>query len=162
MAGKQKPTVTMRVRLGDTEMEVTGPSDFVQEKIDAFLKQQPASQAAAGSRGTAPAAQPDVAGARKKLSLAQFFRKLALRSDVDRALAAGYYLESSEEKETFTAAEVRDAIRAAKIVPPRNPSDSIAQNIRKGLMMSAGDKEGKMAFVLTTDGEEVIDALLNK
>jgi hypothetical protein len=34
-------SVTMRVRIGDSEMEITGPVDFVEKKIAEFLKSAP-------------------------------------------------------------------------------------------------------------------------
>ena len=98
----------------------------------------------------------------KRLSVAQFFKKLSPKTDVDRALAAGYYLEKFGQQHNFTAAEVRETIRSAKVAPPKNPSDVVAKNIRKGLMMTAGDKDGKMAFVLTNDGEEAVGDLLSE
>jgi hypothetical protein len=163
MPRESKPNVTMRIRVGDDELEVSGPSDFVEKKIAEFVQQQkqlvqPARTGATGD----PASSEGTATTGKKMALAQFFRKLGLRTEVDRVLAAGYYLETSGGAESFTAAEVGEAIRKAKNPPPKNPNDSINQNIKKGLMMSAGDKEGKMAFVLTTDGEERIAGLLNQ
>jgi hypothetical protein len=163
MPEKSKPNVTMRIRVGDNELEVSGPSDFVEKKIAEFVQQQeqlvqPAHTGTVGDR----ASSERIAPPGKKMALAQFFRKLGLRTDVDRVLAAGYYLETSGGAESFTAAEVAAAIRKAKNPPPKNPNDSINQNIKKGLMMSAGDKDAKMAFVLTTDGEEKIADLLNQ
>jgi hypothetical protein len=37
----EKGSVTMRVRVGDSEMEITGPADFVERKIAEFLKNPP-------------------------------------------------------------------------------------------------------------------------
>lgn len=79
-----------------------------------------------------------------------------MKSDVGRVLIAGYYLEIVQEMQSFTALEIKDAIRGAKVSPPSNSSDAIAKNIKKGLMMQAGDKDGKMAYVLTTDGTEFV------
>jgi hypothetical protein len=163
MAEESKPTVTMRIRVGDNELEVSGPSDFVERKIADFAQQQkelaqPAGANAVGDRAT----REGHAASGKKMALAQLLKKLGLKTEVDRVLAAGHYLEASEGVESFTAAEVSSAIRNAKNPPPRNANDAINQNIRKGLMMSAGDKDGKMAFVLTTDGEEKIASMLNE
>jgi len=79
---------------------------------------------------------------------------------VDRVLAAGYYLENNEGQDTFTTAEVVATMRKAKYNPPRNPSDALGKNIKKGLVMPSGDKDGKIAYVLTSDGEEVIQQRL--
>jgi hypothetical protein len=159
---KQKPeqAVTMRVRVGDREIEVTGPPEFVEKKIEEFLEvkkgtgiQRSPADAGVDAHPSAVRASSTV----KSQSMAQFFKKFGPKSDVDRVLFAGYYLESYQNTEKFTAAEIREAIRGAKHPPPKNTSDAIAQNIRKGLMMAAGDKEGKIAYVLTSDGEEKIN-----
>lgn len=161
MGGKKAEKVTMRIRVGESELEVTGPRKFVEKKIEDFLGLQkhlsaPVSPKAALRKG-AQASQTEP----RKLSPAQFFRKVAPGTDVERILAAGYFLEVFENQESFTALEAREVVRSAKIPPPKNPNDSINKNIKKGLMMAAGDKEGKMAFVLTSDGEEEIAATLN-
>jgi len=158
MATEESSHVTMRVRVGDHELEVTGPVEFVEKKIAEFVgehKQLPPD--ARANDAQLQEAGPIVSNSHKKAtSPAQFFKNASPKTDVDRALVAGYYLERFEQLESFTAAEIRDTIRKAKIAPPKNPSDAVAKNIKKGLMMTAGDKDGKMAYVLTTDGEEAV------
>jgi hypothetical protein len=95
------------------------------------------------------------------MSVAQFFKKISPKTDIDRVLAAGFFLEKFKNQDGFTASEISDTVRGAKIPPPSNTNDSINKNIKKGYMMPSGDKEGKMAFVLTSDGEETIVELLN-
>ncbi|GAF97241.1 unnamed protein product [marine sediment metagenome] len=164
MARTPGKSVTMRVRIGEREIEVSGPSDFVVKQVTEFVKQskelgptaepRPSAAPAGGPRtGTPPT---------KKLSIGQFFKKTAPGTDVDRVLVAGYYLEHHTGMESFTAAETRDAIRDAKRTPPRNTNDSVNSNIKKGLIMAKGDKEGKIAFVLTSDGEETVAAMQNE
>jgi hypothetical protein len=163
MAAKKTPNVTMRVRMGENELEVSGPSDFVEKKIADFVQLNKVCAVPTPASPIPPAArvpQQTVAG-KKTLSPAQFFKKANPRTDVDRVLAAGYYLEVFQQMDNFTAVEVRDAIhKEAKTPPPKNPNDAINKNIKKGYMMGAGDKDGKMAFVLTSDGEESIRALI--
>ena len=162
MAGKPRGSVTMRVRVGDSEIEVTGPSAFVEKKIAEFLEHH--KQAAAAPIGTQRASAGQIAqaspSASRALSPAQFFRKAAPKTDVERVLVAGYYLETIKQQESFTTSDIVETIRAAKVPPPTNPSDCVARNIKKGTMMPSGDKEGRMAFVLTTDGVESVDAAL--
>lgn len=149
--------ITMRVRIGDSEIEVTGPPDYVEKKIGEFLKRPPG-QIEEGS--PSPKALPKKSG--KTLSPAQFFKLCNPRTDNDRTLLAGYFLEKYRNFQSSTAAEIRDVIREAKVPPPRNPNDSINQNIRKGLLMTAGEKESKMAFVVTSDGETAVEEMQGK
>ena len=165
MATKKTDNVTMRVRIGEHELEVSGPSDFVQKRIEEFIKltKEAPSTKAGTSKITTSELSVNKTKSGKQMSPAQFFKKINARTAVDRVLAAGYYLEIINGMENFTASEIRDTIqKKAKTQPPKNPSDLINNNIKKGYMMSAGDKDGKMAFVLTSDGEEFIKASLEQ
>jgi hypothetical protein len=157
MAKEKDSSVTMRVRVGDAEIEVTGPSSFVEKKIAEFLKGPP-KKAQAQSPSAAPSvASEPVMG--KPKSPAQFFKQCNPQSANDRALLGGYFLEKFRQVQNFTAAEVRDIVREAKWPPPPNVNDSINQNIRKGYLMTAGDREGKIAFVVTSDGEAAVEEM---
>ncbi len=161
MAKKKMASVTMRVRVGEYELEVTGPSDFVESKIEDFLKRQKSIPVIDTEKSSPHLTHQVAPKGTKEMSVAQFIKKVAPKSDVDRVLAAGYFLEKFKNEEKFTAAEASRIIRDAKTQPPINPNDSVNKNIKKGYVMAAGDKDGKMAFVLTTDGEEAIESLLN-
>lgn len=160
---EEKPTnVTMRVRIGESEIEVTGPSDYVEKKVAEFLEKQKQISAPSGVVSPKSTTLPTthMPASTKAISEAQFFRKASLKSDIDRVLAAGYFLEKFKSQDNFTASEVSETIRNAKTPPPKNTNDLVNANIRKGHMMPSGDKEGKKAFVLTSDGEEAITELL--
>jgi predicted metal-dependent hydrolase len=159
MARGKNSGVTIRVRVGDSEIEVTGPKSYVEKKIEEFLKKPPTT---VGGTRTSPEAEA-AAGAELKvkgMSAAQFFKKYNPKTDNDRVLVAGFYLEQVKKLQNFTASEVREQIKDAKRQPPTNVNDAINQNIKKGLLMSAGDRDNKIAFVLTTDGEEQVKEIL--
>lgn len=165
MAKNKAHNVTIRVRLGESELEVTGPIDFAEKKIAEFIAQQkrtPEPSLASDLSLLPPGVSNSSLAPLKRMSEGQFFKKVNPRTDVDRAVTAAYYLEKMRDKENFTANEVKEVIRKAKVPPPKNPSDAIQKNIKKGYVMVAGNKEGKMAFVLTTDGEEYIGALFSQ
>jgi hypothetical protein len=159
---EKNDNVSMRVRIGDSELEVTGPKDFVEAKIDEFMKKhkEPTPRILPNNPVSTEIASPPSILHNKKMSIAQFFKQSSPRSDVDRVLFAGYYLEKISNFSSFTSVELRQAIRDAKVPPPQNPSDAINKNIKKGLIMSAGDKDGIMAFVLTSDGEETVSQIV--
>src|SRR5262245_17442387 len=140
----EKPSVTMRVRVGDSEMEITGPVDFVERKIAEFLKDTPKS--ATSQPKESPTTQSPAQ--RRSQSPAQFFKSCNPRSDTVRVLVAAYFLEKQRGAENVTAAEIRELIREAKVPPPVNPSESVNQNIRKGLLMAAGERDNRRVFVL--------------
>jgi hypothetical protein len=164
MPENEAPDVTMRIRIGDSELEVTGPKEFVEAKIAAFIELNRQSPLPSGRPGVGATPLPDERhdDACKPLSVAQVFKKANAHTDVDRALLAGHYLEYHAKQESFTAGDVKGTIRAAKVSPPGNPNAAIDKNIKKGLMMAAGDRDGKRAFVLTTDGEDAVRAMLQE
>lgn len=164
MAKNKPTTVTIRIRVGESELEVTGPSDFVKKQIAEFIELNKTTPLARQNspRPSAPLTVEKAPTEQKPMSLPQFFRKAGVRTDVDRTLLAGYYLEVYKSSESFTAAEVKDIIRNARVNPPRNTNECINANIRKGFMMSAGNKDGIRAFVLTSDGEDAVKEMLQK
>lgn len=147
-------SVTMRVRVGDSEIEVSGPPDYVEKKIAEFLSKPPAAV-------QQPSAQsaPQAVRVAKNLSPAQFFKICGPKTDNARTLVAAYFLEKYRNAQSSTASDIRDVIREAKVPPPRNPNDAVNQNIRKGLLMTAGDKDKKIAFVVTSDGEAAVEEM---
>jgi len=148
--------VTMRVRVGNAEFEVTGPADFAKTEINEFLKRSPA---VAQSVETGTPTTPSQTKLKPK-SPAEFFKMCNPKTDVDRTLAAAYFLEKYRNAQDASAAEIRGIIKEAKRQPPANINDSVNNNIRKGLMMTAGDRENKMVFVLTSDGEAAVDQMM--
>jgi hypothetical protein len=147
----------MRVRIGDAEVEVTGPTEFVKAEIKQFMQRSPLAHAQETGK-TSPAATVPQQG--KPKSPAQFFKMSSPRSDVERTLAGAYFLEKYRNVPNSSASEIRDVIKEAKVPPPANVNDAINRNIRKGLMMSAGDRESKMVFVLTSDGEGAVEQMV--
>ena len=161
MAKTDSGSVTIRVRVGDSEIEVTGPKAYVEKKIDEFLKAPPKAIRQPPTH-TSSQTVSTIEPVGKKISPAQFFKKCNPKTDVDRVLVAGSYLEQIRNAQNFTAGEVRDLIKEAKWPPPINVNDAINRNIKKGFLMSAGDRENKIAFVLTSDGEDLVRDLPSK
>ncbi len=160
MAKQKDFSVTMRVRVGDKEIEITGPNDYVEKKIAEFLRQG----ASAGNNSNTATPQLTTATQTPNLkgkSPAQLFKLANPRTDNDRVLVAAYFLEKFRNAQNATAAEIRNLIKEAKWPPPANANDAINQNIRKGLLMTAGDREKKMAFVVTSDGESAVEEMTN-
>lgn len=147
--------VTMRLRIGDQEIEVTGPRDFVEKKIQEFMTSAAVRPAVQQPSGT-PVIQTQ--GGKAKAP-AQFLKEYDHKTDVDRVLLAGFFLEKLRNQENFTASEIRQVIIEAKSPPPKNPNDAINSNIKKGMMMLSGDRDNLKAFVLTTDGEEAVQEM---
>jgi len=97
--------------------------------------------------------------AAKKVSLKEFLLSKAPRSDVQKVLGIGYYLERNEGAAAFTVDDLRKAFRTAAEPLPGNLSETIRKNVSKGHLMDAGDKKnGSKAWILTSTGEKVVEA----
>lgn len=147
----------MRVRVGDKEIEITGPNEYVERKVAEFLNQ---SSSATALPLSAPPAKETATPHAKGTSPAQFFKAANPKTDNDRVLVATYFLEKHRNAQNATAAEIRGLIAEAKRTPPTNTNDAINQNIRKGFLMTAGDRENKMTVVVTSDGELEVEEMV--
>jgi len=79
MAKKQPPNVTMGVRIRETEFEVTGPTDYVEKKIEEFLVKYQETSKLEPQKVSPPRKVAKPRGG-KSVSPAQFFKDLKLNS----------------------------------------------------------------------------------
>jgi len=149
--------VTVKIMLGGFSVEVAGPQEYVDKKleelVDRFLSP---GRKASGLEVKVPEGS---ASGDKQLSPAEFVKRYSPSNQTDRALLLGYYLERMRATPSFTSGELSTLGRDIKR-PFGNISDVVAQLASRGLMMSAGDKEGKRAYSLTASGEEYIESML--
>lgn len=90
----------------------------------------------------------------KRLSIREFLISKGPKTDLDRALLIGYYLENFGNKAPFNLNDLREAFAGAKEPLPSNLSDTVNKNIQKGLVMEVpGRKDGFKSWVLTNSGE---------
>lgn len=99
----------------------------------------------------------------KATSVREFMTETNPRSDVQRALVIGYYLEKKTGIAEFTVRDVEEGFRQAKETVPSNLADKLFKNAKAGLIMEGKDKrEGMKTWTLTTSGELVVDEMLSK
>jgi hypothetical protein len=104
-------------------------------------------------QSTAP--RGPVAG--KVLSIREFMISKNPKTDVDRTLVVGYYLETHGNISPFNLGDLRGAFAQAKEQLPVNLSDAVNKNIQKGLVMEVPNgKDGFKAWVLTNSGEKQV------
>jgi hypothetical protein len=154
------PEVTVKVMIGGFSVEVAGPQEYVDQKIgelvERFLPPQLRSPSAPEAGSTSALLTADAAG--KALSPAEFLRKISHTNQLDRALALGYYLEKMRNVQSFTTKELLELSKEVKY-PFANISESVSRLVGRGLMMTAGDKEGARAYSITATGEQMIDSM---
>lgn len=151
--------VTVKLAIGTFSVEVTGEAAYVDKKVDEMVSRFLTSWKASSIDTTAATAQPAEGGG-KRTSPAEFLKKTSARNQVDRGLLLGYYLERTLGASSFTSTELAQLGKDAK-QPFANASDVVAKLTARGLMMSAGDKEGLRAYALTASGETYVESLLD-
>lgn len=148
--------VTVKLTIGSFSVEVTGDSEYVDKKVDELVSRFLHSFKPLTS-------EPLVGGVLevggKKTSPAELLKKGNAKNQADRALVLGYYLERSGGVSSFTSTELADLGRDSKY-PFGNTSDVVAKLTARGLMMSAGEKEGQRAYALTASGETYVETML--
>lgn len=153
------PQVTLKLTVGGFSVEVVGPPKYAEAKLEELVGRylSAAKPPAVDSRAPSGAAGGEKGG--KRLAAAEFLRKLPHKNQTDRAMALAYYREKIEAQSNFTTGELGQMGKETKY-PFTNISDTVAKLASRGLMMSAGDKDGQRAFALTASGEEYVESMI--
>ena len=95
----------------------------------------------------------------KKLSVGELFAEKIPRTDAEKVLTVGYFLEVVEGLDMFNVDDLDRCFDRMKIGVPVNVNDSVNKNIRKGKIEPASQKKkGKKAWLLTGTGESAVEA----
>ena len=97
---------------------------------------------------------------KKGISINEFMGSQKLSGDVQRTLAAGYYLEKYEGLSSFNAKDLADAYRRLKIPKSQNINFNykVIRNIQQGYMTETKQKKDKQkAWALTDSGEKYVE-----
>jgi hypothetical protein len=95
---------------------------------------------------------------KKHLSIREFIIQKKPKSDVEKTLVIGYYLETSEKFKSFNSRDLQKGFAEAKEKPPGNISDKVANNVKNGHMMSTKEeKDDLTAYTLTNTGMELVE-----
>ncbi len=94
----------------------------------------------------------------KKISVKEFLMTKELKTDTQKTLALGYYLEHLESMLSFNIDDLVAGFQAAKEKRPQNMNDVVNKNIARGFLMDAAEKkDNKKAWVLTSTGEKYVE-----
>jgi len=99
----------------------------------------------------------------KKLSVKEFILSKKPKSDIQRTLVIGFYLEKYEGVNCFNAKDLEDGFRSAKETVPTNIGVDANENIKKGYFAKAKEKkDDRKAWYLTNSGEECVNTGLSE
>jgi hypothetical protein len=154
--------VTVKLSVGNFSVEVSGEEAYVDKKVEElvsrFLSWKPTPTSVEFVANAADAGGAKTAGG-KKLSAGEFVKQSGVKNQIDRALVLGYYLEKYDNVASFTSGDLNEMGKTVK-QPFANASDVVAKLTGRGMMMSAGDKEGHRAYSLTASGEAFVETLM--
>lgn len=148
--------VTLKLTLGNFSVEVTGPAEYAEKKLEELVNKYVGAGRQLPPEEKRLPVKTEKAG--KKLTATEFLKQVAHKTQYERAMVLGYYLEQMKAQESFLTTEVGQLGREAKR-PFGNISDIVSKLVSRGLMMSAGDKEGQRAYTLTASGEEYVESM---
>ena len=96
----------------------------------------------------------------KKLSVKEFLLGKSPRSDVEKTLVIGAYLEKFERLKSFSTKDIGAGFRRAKEKVPANIADMIQKNVAKGYMdLAEEERDGLKAYYLTNSGERAVNQI---
>ena len=162
MAGKH---YRVQIGRGEQQLEAEGDRAFVLEMLKRF--EGGVGGSSASRSGRVAVTDPAAVASSKATSVGEFIRQFGFKKHTDLVLAFGYYLEQHSGMKEFTSADINNCYYEAKM-EPSNVSQSIIQNIHRGVMMEAkgvkGDKgkRGAKQFVLTASGENHVKKVAGK
>jgi len=95
---------------------------------------------------------------KEELSIKEFFLQKQPKSNADKTLVIGYYLERYRGVSPFNIKDLESGFREAKETPPKNINLAVIKNIRKGYMMEEKEKKDNLkAWTLTIKGERFVE-----
>jgi hypothetical protein len=161
-----------RVRVGDIEVEASGPEAYIKEireYADQLLSTSLARMKTMGAvtpiRETTSSATENVRASHsqpldKDESLVEFLERLPNKTHQEKILAFGYFLEKNRATTSFGAKEINecyDEVREAK----SNTAQYLTLLVKSGLIMSSKNAaSGANQYVLTRKGERTIEESL--
>lgn len=100
------------------------------------------------------------AGLLKDISVREFIIQKQPKSEVEKTLVIGCFLEQNRGYASFNAQDLMDAFREAKEIVPANVNLAVIKNVAKGLFMETKEKkDGRKAWTLTNAGLSYVERL---
>lgn len=93
----------------------------------------------------------------KSLSVKEFLLSKNPKSDVEKTLAIGYFLEKYRSISPFNINDLKNGFSESREPIPSNLNARINDNILRGLIMESTEKkDNQKAFLITNSGEKLI------
>lgn len=93
----------------------------------------------------------------KRKSPMEYLRGVKVSSEVESTVALAYYLEVYRNVKPLSKTEIEEIFRESKVPHPKNTSDTIAQNVRKGYLMLVDGSVTPKTYELTASGIDHVE-----
>jgi hypothetical protein len=101
-----------------------------------------------------PAAPGPIPAHTKPYSAVELFASKEWRTEIDKVVLAGFFLERFGGIQTYTIREIKDCLVSAKVSLPKNVNLAILQAAQRGWIMEVPSKGGtRKNWALTQTGE---------
>ena len=95
---------------------------------------------------------------KKQISIKEFLISKKPKTEVQKTLVIGYYLEKYRGMKSFNAKDLENGFREAKEKVPGNINNRVIKNINNGHIMESKEKRDKLkAWCLTNTGERFVE-----
>jgi len=164
-----------RIRVGDIEVEATGPEEYVKD-VRNYAEQLVSSSltrirtmgavATPVSTVSEPSTQPTIATGQplgKDESVVEFLERVPNRTHQDKILAFAYFLEKNRQTASFGVKEINDVYNEVREAAS-NTAQYFILLVKSGLIMRAKKQPsgGPAQYVLTRKGEATIKNALSR
>lgn len=93
----------------------------------------------------------------KPKSPREYLKTLYAGNEVEITIALAYYLEVYRNTKPFSKTQIEGVFKEAKVPPPKNTSDTIAKNVKKGFLMLADGSVTPKTYELTSTGIDHVE-----
>ena len=94
----------------------------------------------------------------KRLSIREFVISKSPQTSADTALVISVFLEKFSSVSPLNLDDLANGFAQAKEPLPKNPSDLLYRNVKRGFLMEAPEKKnGSKAWVVTNSGERFVE-----
>jgi hypothetical protein len=165
-------TNKIKIKMGPIEFEAEGDSELIERERAQFFSLLPQAITAVSPVVTRPIQLTDavdiengvclpsenaplLASVRQRSysSVASFLNEKKFSTDVELVMGIGYYIECVERKDVFNSKDIESKLTEARKEKPRNISQALTQNVKKGYLREYSKKKDKLkAYSILDEG----------
>lgn len=163
-------TNKVRIKMGPIEFEAEGDSDLIERERSQFFSLLPQAILAVSPVVSTPSlvvenSETETFSSETEntllleknsnvyTSIASFLNDKKFSTDVELVMGVGYYIECIEKNGIFTSKDVENKLIEARKAKPKNISQMLTQNIKKGYLRECADKKDNLkAYSVLDEG----------